>query len=418
MGFEESFGSVDKKKGLSRREFLKTAGRAAITTGALAYAGTELLKERERKESIPDSSEAFEALVSGFSDLYEKVHVHEVLYVDASGKALGGPVAVERIAGKHGIVSPGKHDYNGVIYPKNIAKEWKDAQEQRLHEQFPDRQLPFRMRSTIGQVNGYISRNKSITHNEQAHARKKMTYLDVVRECADKQMPERENETLLSYMREHAFEDDPNEHLRLPKTIRTELARLLPGIAGQESNFDPNAKSVDSNTGDSIATGILQFRARTFNELMATRENPDPDISSPALQIQAAARHFTRIYLHLAGPKEKGGAGEALERIKTESFGGDDAAFERQFLVPAMVNAYNSGQGTLAKIINRYTELHERLPVRGYDVYDHMRHEAGTDREAQHFLYPDVKTYGSDSSEYTPRVYALARLLEKNHDAH
>lgn len=415
MGFEEVFGDAGKKKGLSRREFFKTAGRAAITTGALAYAGTELLKEREHKESIPDSSEAFEALVSGFSDLYEKVRVNEVLYVDASGKALGEPVAVERMAGAHGIVSPGKPDYNGVIYPKNIAKEWKNAQERRLREQFPGRPLPFRMRSTIGQVNGYISKNKPILRNEQAQARKTMTYLDVVRECADKQMPGRENETLLSYMREHAFEDDPNEHLRLPKTIRTELARLLPGIAGQESHFDLDAKSTGSETGELIAAGILQFRPRTFNELMATRGNPNPDITSPALQIQAAARHFTRIYLHLAGPKEKGGAGEALERIKERAFKNDNEAFEREFLVPVMVNAYNSGQGTLAKIINRYVELHEHLPSRGYDVYDDMRREAGTDREAEHFLYPDVKTYGSDSSEYTPRVYALARLLEKNH---
>lgn len=389
---------------VTRRAVLRGALKAAI---AAALAGTAAYEYKEykgaRREDVEnvEGTESFAHVVDSFKTLYEQAKIDEVVFMDADGRVVGGPVKIEPVDG----VSPGKIDYNGVIFPKNISKKWYDAAEAKLHRDHPDAAPgALACRSTIGVLNAHIFTKLPL--KDRPIARRSLTMIDVVRDYANKPAPEHESTKLLDYVRANALSSDEKALQALPASIAATLRELVPGLAAQESHFDPAAQSIDQATGKPLAVGLFQFLPETFAAYFPDKKD---QVGSVELQTEALGMHFLSIYRYL-----QKSAKESLQKILTQCFDGNTEAFECQFLVPVMVNAYNSGQGTLAKIINGYAARYDgSFPTRGHDVYDHMRKEAYADAKNGHTLYPSVKTYGTDSAEYTPRVYALAQLLRQ-----
>ncbi|MBM3272543.1 lytic transglycosylase domain-containing protein [Candidatus Kaiserbacteria bacterium] len=387
---------------VSRREVLRFGLRAAI---AAALAGGTALEVSRRLAENPDDienlSEKLSPAAESFKTLYEHAKIDEVLFIDADSRAVGGPMKIEPVDG----VSPGKVDYNGVIFPKNISKKWYDAAEAKLHREHPDAAPgALACRSTIGVLNAHIFTKLPL--KDRPIARKSLTMIDVVRDYAEKPTPAHENSKLLDYVRTNALNANEKAVQNLPPTVVATLRELVPGLAAQESHFDTTAKSVDPATGKPLAVGLFQFLPETFATYFPDKKD---QADSVELQTEALGMHFLSIYRQL-----QKGAKDSLQKILAQCFDGNTEVFERQFLVPVMVNAYNSGQGTLTKIINGYVAQYDgSFPAHGRDVYDHMRTDAYADAKNGHTLYPNVKTYGTDSAEYTPRVYALAELLKK-----
>ncbi len=105
---------------------------------------------------------------------------------------------------------------------------------------------------------------------------------------------------------------------------------------------------------------------------------------------------------------------DELLAIQTEFFHGDTEAFERSFLAPVLINSYNAGMGTIAKLVSWFALTYgtqdktvglfgQEEILSGHDVFAAMAKMAEKEEA--------VPLYGSDASAYTFKVYGAALCL-------
>jgi len=210
----------------------------------------------------------------------------------------------------------------------------------------------------------------------------------------------------------------------VPEDISHMVRDFILGLAAEESRFNPD---VESAAG---AMGILQTMPDTtaqYEEKTGTRVNPR-DLRE---QIHVAEYQFEVTYFHFQNELS-----EEFAQITDNFFDGDIEAFNRYFLVPLMINAYNAGQGTMTKVVEeffaQYTEkaaVAELLKVdelHGYDLYLAMSKTTAAEGW--------VGNYGQDSSSYffdvagfqlpilaslyTPQQVSTSELAGSQSDAH
>jgi hypothetical protein len=420
-----------KFKGLSRRELLLGGGAAVASAGSIATGAAigEYLAEKtwdepqpaphehphtedkahpESKEAIRqhEPSEVFNQKIAGFETLYGKIHRDEMLFVDGNG----APIETVKIAPVDGLL-PGKHkddrrlqfDQHGLLIG-DPNPEWVEYERTLVRNKNPgfkydtDKQLPHGLH-VLHQIRDAIENEDDPFVDPEPQ-----TYLEVVQYFGAKEVVGGGGLSRIAYVRKHGMEgmDD------LPLVLTAELNKFLPGIAAQESHFNNASKSGKG------AQGIFQFMPSTWHDLGHTPE----DILSLSQQVQAASEHLRSSYREMNAFSLS--HGNFLARIKAEYFNGDEDAYLRYFIAPMVINSYNPGADRLLQLAQWFEQYlattkaertHESYPHGyGYDLFNQMTtevHDHPLDPQ-----YPLLEEYGSESSEYFPRVYAFAELLD------
>jgi len=237
--------------------------------------------------------------------------------------------------------------------------------------------------------------------------------LEVVEFFGSKDVVGAEEQTRIEYIQnEIQFKDISIEGRGEEWMIaQSELKSILPGLCAQESRFDNNALSSDK------AAGIFQFMPETWEEVQKEYKKINGEDSEPLSmmslkdQTVAASLHFSNIYKRLVHY-----SGGELDSIKKMFF--KNGGFEKYFLVPLMINSYNAGSKRLSDAVIllasefQTTEDAEKVFGRdsqylGFDVFFHLAQIADDSDTGT------LGRYSEAASEYVPRIYAFADLLDR-----
>jgi hypothetical protein len=226
------------------------------------------------------------------------------------------------------------------------------------------------------------------------------SYLDAVLANARKPAEgDPQGRDMITYVREEVMAESP-----LSPSIQKELEFLMPGLAGQESRYNMQAVS------SANAMGVFQFLPSTWQ----ARGNDPEKILVFREQTRAAAAYMAYIHDFLWDRRA-----EEFDYIRDEFFDGDQAAFEKYFLVPCIVNSYNTGVGRMSAVVDWFSDLpvgteegfaeeYGYYDEYGYDLYYIMTKRAAEEDEV--YL---LDAYGPDSSQYFERIYMMSTLLEE-----
>lgn len=194
----------------------------------------------------------------------------------------------------------------------------------------------------------------------------------------------------------------------LQEVIRAEVSRLAVGLAAQESKFD---NSAESRMG---ARRIFQFMEETHEEFGYSEE----DMLLLTNQVAAAGRYLSRAYRHIWTE-----AHEALVTIESRFFANDSVRFQREFVVPVLMNSYNAGPRRMIAAVtwfaDRYKDTHSAERDLGADYgtegfgYDIFHLLTVSVRERGRREQDVLSRYGRDASEYVARIRAFTALIEE-----
>jgi len=191
----------------------------------------------------------------------------------------------------------------------------------------------------------------------------------------------------------------------VPPFALKEIRKQVVGLAFEESRYDAERESSES------AQGILQIIPSTWESLSREGES----VLSLVDQTRVAGELLSQSYMHLLNT-----VGDELLAIEAEFFDSDSEAFEQYFLAPVLINSYNAGMGTMAKLIAWFARSYgtqektvgvfgQDKILSGYDVFMAMA-KMGDAEDA-------VKAYKDDASAYTFKVYGAAMCLLRHPDA-
>jgi hypothetical protein len=196
------------------------------------------------------------------------------------------------------------------------------------------------------------------------------------------------------------------EHFHLPKIdrprVRTNLERLIFGIAIAESRLDPTA------TSEVGAFGCMQIMPETWAELASPEESKDSLVDTIAVSarlIEQSYRHITTTCAH------------ELAYIQRHFFADDITKFEDYFLTPLLANAYNAGMGTMALLLSWFVTrfpdpkstcgvFEQSEVLTEYDVFIGLAHTANNE---QHIAW-----YKDNASNYTTKAYSAFAVLQEH----
>jgi hypothetical protein len=383
--------------GVSRRDVLKRALFGAVALGLegspqlLQNESTDPASERDfdLKESV-----RFNHQIEGFRQQYGRLKRNEILFIDSIGGPLGPPVKLEETLGR----SPGEFDQDGVLIGE-IDQGWLDFERERVCGREHAYELLDIPNGLPRQLN-VIPQIRAILRNGPGRSElDPQTFHDIVKYFGRKPVEGVAGENRIHYLRSHGM-----DHAEVPEDMRTHLSRLLPGLAAEESQFN---SAIRSGAG---AVGVLQFMPATWHELGYQPEQ----MNSFVTQTEAIGKDVTSKYRHITSH-----AVPELAHIKAEYFNDDESDFNRHFLLPVLLNSYNSGQSRMVNVIRH---LVQRCPTRsaleqavgphtnglGMDAYQHMTFLASRPVGHDHA----VSGYGRQSSQYVAQIFALAELLD------
>lgn len=228
----------------------------------------------------------------------------------------------------------------GLNLPVNgIPKEWLEATRKKLAEQYPDNSIG-KQYNVIKDFTAALRENDEPKLIAKIKSGEIMTLEGIVRYFADKPVVGAEEYSRLEYVYEKIEFPDS-----IPERVQIELRRLIPGLAAQESKFNNDLKSSKG------AEGIFQLMPATSQGLGMKPE----EINSLIKQVEAVGRHFGNIYqeLHSAIKAET----LAVVRSWYES----EEAYEKYFLIPMMITAYNVGGTRMAEAVEAFVIGHPSL---------------------------------------------------------
>jgi hypothetical protein len=381
---------LDAQK-ISRRQFIIGTG-AGVVAGK--YGEKVLDAAHELFEDTKESSEHFEASVSFYETLYGNTKSDQILFFDDNGGQIGEPVNLEPITLPDGRVLPPELPSDTRIF--EINGEWVDAQRVEV--------------AAAANITADVQRDfPGATHTISVIRAAKRedpelqaeTLLDIVKHYGAEPVSNHPDKTRLKYVYEN-FGDILRQ--RLPGDLKEIADALIPfaiGIPFQETQY---RSGLVSRTG---ARGVFQFQPETWPDF---NDNPE-EIHLLSAQVEAAQKKLIQILTYYV---RKNPGDMAL--IQREYFDGNRKNFIEQFLVPAIINGYQAGQGTISGVIERFAILYReknKLEERagkydggamGYDVYLSMiRLDAARS---------DNDSVGDDTTKYVLGVYAGANLLK------
>lgn len=196
-----------------------------------------------------------------------------------------------------------------------------------------------------------------------------------------------------NYTREEYVEEKIEFRDNVPEIIQEELRRLMPALAATESRFDA------SRVSSAEAKGILQFTPKVWEEYGG---EPGEEILLRK-QVEIAGEYISDLYEQIQGYVGE----EKLDLLR--SLAGSEDSFQKDIMVPLIINSYNAGAKRMSEAVIAYLE---NTPVdsipEGKDIYSAIVDYAEISEEGL------LKEFGDQSSQYTKKVYALAEELNNN----
>jgi hypothetical protein len=196
----------------------------------------------------------------------------------------------------------------------------------------------------------------------------------------------------------------------LPEPIRTWMKEQIIGIAAEESRFDPE------KTSPADAKGVLQTMPDTEDGYRKKHKLESLDPKNLIEQVKVAQMHIESTHEYF----ERNLRAE-LQYIEKTFFGNDTPSFEKYFLIPLMINAYNAGQARMGEVVRWFvsqcTDIESVLALgfesnfpQGYDVFYAMTQRCADQK--------GVRRYGDDARAYVEKVMAwTAAIATRRNDS-
>lgn len=395
-----------------RRIFLIKAGAATAVTAAGVAGVSRLFDEPavedaprvEEKEVVPKIDDDFEKEVTGYTaQLF--LAKDEVLFVDESNVPIGEPLSLGTVyserrppnentkpeqIGEDGMrayaVRSGETNQLGLPID-GIAPEWQAKAKAEVQARHPD-QLIDRM------LHVHKDFNKAVTETDEPELVAGITRgeinrpIDIVQYFADKPVRGAEYLSRREYVSEAVVFKDV-----VPTTVQREFCRLLPGLCAQESKFNAG---LESSVG---ALGIFQIMPYVWKFY-------DGEVgghTSLKQQAEIVGSYLSDLYCQV-----KPLIGEDLFAQIQDMYDSKEA-FQTQFLVPVILNAYNAGIGRLAEAVKLYFEkTSTEQQSNGSGLFLAIADFAEDSKDGQYLM-----KYCEHSREYVPKIYAQVAALEE-----
>lgn len=398
----------EQRLGMTRRGFLVGASNAAVF-GLAGYAVMRHEAPQRQTEALPseaptlppEPAESLEVAPVGdrfgaITQTYKNFFTmgNEVMFVDKDGVEVG-KVAVEVIDGE----LPGKGFPEHGYVTDGYAKDWLEAAKAQVAQA-----KGVSVDTLVPRTNWDMLQKAAANPKETMTREDTESIADIARYFGEKPVRGGDGLSRIEYVREQVtFGGNLAE---TSAGFQTALRRLLPGLCAVESGFN------DAVTSSAGARGIFQFMPNTWHKDLG-REAFKVDVPVPLVeQVAAAGELFSKMYNRIRywSHEEPNWQGRNfLEDIK-QLFPSQEA-FEEQFLLPCLVNAYNVGEKGMGEVIQAFAqsaEFHslQQEGVGGHDVFQVMT-EFGFASD-----HPDLDDYGPEASTYVQKIYAFAEVLD------
>jgi len=192
----------------------------------------------------------------------------------------------------------------------------------------------------------------------------------------------------------------PNTNM--PHELKDALEGVMLGIPGEESRFDDTVvSSADAHTA-------FQILSSTWEGLgYPPFSSYEAGVPPYHLQVEAFGRHIGNIYNEIHTPETVA----RLNQIRTHF--DSDADYYTYFLAPLMVNAYNTGGGTMRAAVATFIDSPDFMDMNGstfagYYVFDRLRHVAYESDEGA------LANYQEWSMQYPVSVMAYATVFNES----
>lgn len=186
---------------------------------------------------------------------------------------------------------------------------------------------------------------------------------------------------------------NPETGKGVPQVIQDELRRMLPGLCLKESRFKADAVSKAG------AKGIFQIMPTVWKHYGG---QPGEEVSLKK-QVAVVGEYISDLYKQLNHHLGRETMGFLQAHYP------DDESFQRDLLVPLLINSYNVGTSRMAEAVNLYLEQTslEDMP-KGKDLFIAIANFAEMSNDGKY-----LDRYNVESREYVPKVYALLEAFEQ-----
>jgi hypothetical protein len=179
----------------------------------------------------------------------------------------------------------------------------------------------------------------------------------------------------------------------VPPELEEELRKFLPALCFVESRFDADRESSVN------AKGIFQIMPEIWEKYGG---EPGAEKSLKA-QVEVAGQILSDMYQQLQNRMGEAVMSELREQFPSEQ------AFQKDFMLLALLNSYNAGDGTVAEAIMRY--LADTDPAdrpRGRDLYAAVSDYAHLKDDGY------LKYFKNHSKNYPYQIMAAANRINQN----
>lgn len=412
----------DEEVNLSRRSFLSiaaatagVAGVAMVTKGMVPRDNTTMTElspgaiEQELvsgtavdNKSEEETIESVESLSSFEKELavreaHLKLRKDEVLITNRRGEIVGPPVKIKEIIGerhhKDGrllaeghVYSPGRLNSIGVPIA-GVDREWLEYVKATRQAEYPDEEIAGHL-DVVGDFNTSFVSEKEPGLAAKIARGEVVDYKGIVEHYANKETIGGGGLSRIEYVQN---EMDLSDQV-LPEVVRSELRRIVPGICAQESKFN---NGLVSRSG---ARGIFQIMPEYWEHFGGKHE----EYNSLKRQVEIAGEYFEDLYSQLMTKISS----NIMQKLRSKF--SDEESFQRDLVVPLLINSYNAGAARVGEGVKQYFD---RTPLRkmpdGKDVFIAIADSSLSSRRGQY-----MTGYGPEAREYVPKVYAWAKVLQ------
>lgn len=400
-------------------------GRRGLIRGALAFSlvpsmlGESLLEKDNPSVGVeeevglePESaiekvepklaSENFDRWKVGYQAWWVMPY-NSVVFVDEKNEPVAEPVAFqnftvkrERIKNRETVLedyllTPGKVDEDGFL-TGNLAGEWLRYVKEDLAEKIETDPAELKLVHVTEEFEkARQDKNESELING-INSGQISRLVDIVNYYGGKAVKGAESYTRIEYIKDHLVFTESG----ISPAMASELKDLVPALCAKESMFK------DGLVSSAGARGIAQIKPDVWSKLGMGEYGESQPFTK---QVEAIGLQFGQIYRELYSFQE---SKRMLNEVR--SLFVDQESFEKDFLVPLMINSYNAGAKRMEKVMiaffNNYPLEQVRdlfAPIQGKDLFFAMiqfAHKTG------------VEKFGNDASQYVGYIYALRDVFE------
>ncbi len=398
----------------SRRRFFKdvTAGVTVMTAAAV---GVDMVRGQPKDlewsddpEQSHNEGEATPEVTSAQSETIEVAKIDsdfekettryklpfllkrdEIWFVDSEGLPVGEPVRLEDIEGGQGHYSPGPFNEVGILKTA-IDNDWLEQAKARQQAKHPQQKIVDHI-DVADQFAAAYRQDEEPGLSSAVAVGEVDEFKGVIEYYANKPVIGAEQMTRMEYVQnEMRFDQE------VPSFVQNELRKIIPGLCAQESKFN---NGLVSKSG---AEGIFQFMPKTWEAYGGRPE----DFLSLTKQVEIAGEFISDLYKRLPGHINKYDK-DLTEKLKARF--PDEESFQRDLMIPLVINSYNAGDSCVAEGVRLYMEEKriEDLPE-GKDLFLTIAEFSKQAENDDGY----ISRYGTEARQYVPRIYAQAAVLQ------